>query len=475
MKKILIWMLSVVLIASMAFAGISCKAEAVEEVSEAAEEVAEEEAAEIEEPAEQKTTTVKMVYWPGPESDAMQKVVEYYNTTMTPETGVSIEMVLFSREGFWEKQDMMMAANSNEVDMYFTASYSVGKHSPYLEPLETYFANKDLDQGGKIDTFIASAADSLKWEDTQFAIPLDVSNHFMYYRTDLMEKLLSDAAWQQKYTEIAKQELGLELTPKSPDEWVWEDYIATSLFFTKKYNPDSPTTYGTVLQASNVIYNIMIWDDVLYSLGGSWFDDEGKFNIDTPEALKAMEVYTTLLEKGATSAGATSFEHPESLEVYKTGNAAAMLHWSSASVELFDPAMTEFANVTGVAPIPGPKPSTHVHALGVGINKFSDNKEAAFKWMSFLSTPEALTLYAEGGGIPPVESVLANLGSVKPIFPYIAEHTKKYGYVETTQPETVPILEVLAVKLSSAWAGETESKDALTQAQEEIEDLLGLR
>lgn len=418
-------------------------------------------------------TTVKMVYWPGPESDAMQKVVDYYNANKTKETGISVEMVLFSREGFWEKQDTMMAANSDEVDMYFTASYSVGKHSPYLEPLESYFANKDLDQGGSMDTFIASAADSLKWQDTQFAIPLDVSNHFMYFRTDLMEQLLSDSAWQKKYTEIAKEELGLDLTPKSPDEWVWDDYMATSLFFTQKYNPDSPTTYGTVLQASNVIYNIMLWDNVLYSMGGSWFDADGKFNIDTPEALEAAEVYRILLEKDATSAGSTSFEHPESLEVYKTGNAAVMMHWSSASVELFDPEMTEFAGVTGVAPIPGPKPSTHVHALGVGINKNSKHKESAFKWMSFLATPEALTMYAQGGGIPPVESVLASLGNEKPIFPYIAEHTNKYGYVETTQPETIPILEILAVKLSSAWAGEIDSKEALSQAQEEIAELLG--
>ncbi|GAI47014.1 unnamed protein product, partial [marine sediment metagenome] len=50
MKKILIWLLSVVFIASMAFAGISCKAEAAEE--EVIEEVAEEEEA-VEEVADE--------------------------------------------------------------------------------------------------------------------------------------------------------------------------------------------------------------------------------------------------------------------------------------------------------------------------------------------------------------------------------------------------------------------------------------
>ncbi len=69
MKKILIWLLCVVFIGSMAFAGISCKTEAVEEVSETAEEVAEEVteevAEEIEMPAEDINLSMWMQDWPG--------------------------------------------------------------------------------------------------------------------------------------------------------------------------------------------------------------------------------------------------------------------------------------------------------------------------------------------------------------------------------------------------------------------------
>ncbi len=55
MKKLLIWLLCVVLAASMAMIGISCKAETVEEVEEAAEEV-EEAAEEVEEVTGKETT-----------------------------------------------------------------------------------------------------------------------------------------------------------------------------------------------------------------------------------------------------------------------------------------------------------------------------------------------------------------------------------------------------------------------------------
>jgi multiple sugar transport system substrate-binding protein len=54
----------------------------------------------------------------------------------------------------------------------------------------------------------------------------------------------------------------------------------------------------------------------------------------------------------------------------------------------------------------------------------------------------------------------------------ISEHVDKYGYVESTSPETIPILEVLSKRLSAAWAGQTSIDDALTQAQSEVLELL---
>ncbi|GAG59245.1 unnamed protein product [marine sediment metagenome] len=64
MKKILIWLLSIVFIASMAFAGISCKAEAVEEAAEeAVEEAAEEE---VEEAAEEEVEEAAAMYSQAP-------------------------------------------------------------------------------------------------------------------------------------------------------------------------------------------------------------------------------------------------------------------------------------------------------------------------------------------------------------------------------------------------------------------------
>ena len=44
-------------------------------------------------------TIVTFLFWPGPESEAMQVVIDEYNATRGTQDGVEVEMLLFSRQG----------------------------------------------------------------------------------------------------------------------------------------------------------------------------------------------------------------------------------------------------------------------------------------------------------------------------------------------------------------------------------------
>ncbi|WP_313996273.1 sugar ABC transporter substrate-binding protein [uncultured Paenibacillus sp.] len=409
------------------------------------------------------TSKVSMVYWPGPESDAMQKVVDAYNAGQGKSDGVEVEMVLLSRDGTYEKEAAMMNSKSDEVDMYFTASYIIGQHAPYLDSLNGKV---------KFDNYLKSSVDSLTMNGEPLAVPMDVSNHFMFYRTDLIEKLLTDSAWQSKYKEVSRKVLGKELTPKDPKEWSWDDFIASAAFFSKEYNEDSPTKYGTALQLKNLIFNIMIWDDVLYSNGGSWLDDQGNPQFTSDAAKKAMDIYRTVYEGKMTSPNSTVAEYPETQAALQSGNAAFAMQWGAAYGELNDPARSpEVAGKISVAPIPG-KQKTHVHSLGVALNKYAKNKDGALKWMNYLTTVEAMNIYAENGGIPPISEVLNGKKDKNAVLPLIAEHVDKYGYSVPILAETQPILQKLAEALSGAWVGQEDTDKALAKAQQEVSKLL---
>ena len=177
--------------------------------------------------------------WPGgPEETALRATAEKYNATAAQDD--KVKLIFFNRDNFWDKLQADLAAHSTEFDVNLTATYSIGRYAPYMDPLDLKTA--------ATETFGASVLKTMQFDGKQYGIPTDLSLHFMYVRRDLMDKLLSDPAWQAKYTAIAQSKLGKPLVPKSPDQWTWDDYEATALFFTKSINPDSPTRYGTVLR-----------------------------------------------------------------------------------------------------------------------------------------------------------------------------------------------------------------------------------
>ena len=299
--------------------------------------------------------TVKMVLWPGPEGDAMSKVVADYNAHQGKTDGVKVEMTLLSRQDTFSKEATLMAAKSSDQDIYFVASYNVGQFAASLDPLTSIDASN----------YFPVAVDGLKYQGKQYALPLDVSNHFLLYRKDLLDALLADNAKKAAYKAIAMKAVGHELEPKPADQWTWDDYKAMAAYFTMGTNSASPTKYGTILQAKNLLYNTMVWNDVLWGSGGSWTDASGKANLATPEAAKAVKVYSDIYTNKWASPDSSQAEFPETQAALKSGNAAFALQWSAGFAELNDPAKSpQVAGKIAIARVPSGK--THVHALGRG-------------------------------------------------------------------------------------------------------------
>ena len=405
--------------------------------------------------------TVKMVLWPGPEGDAMSKVVEEYNAGQGKSDQVKVEMTLLSRQDTFSKEATLMAAKSSDQDIYFVASYNVGQFAASLDPLTSIDASN----------YFPVAVDGLKYQDKQYALPLDVSNHFLLYRKDLIDALLADNAKKATYRAIAMKAVGQPLEPKPANEWTWDDFKAMAAYFTVGTNSDSPTKYGTILQAKNLLYNTMIWNDVLWGSGGSWTDSSGKANLATPEAAKAVKVYSDIYTNKWASPDSSQAEFPETQAALKSGNAAFALQWSAGFAELNDPAKSPtVAGKMAIARVPSGK--THVHALAVALNKYSGNKAAATKFMNYVATPAAMTSYAKAGGIPAMPQVLKDQASINPAFPMISESIEKYGYAEPVFPKTFEAYSKLAEDLSGAWVGTTDAQSALKTANDNLQTLL---
>ncbi len=415
---------------------------------------------------------VTLLFWPGPESQAMQKVVDAFNAGPGKTDGFQVRQLLFSRTGYFDKEMADLAAGSKDFDLSLVTTYTLGRYAPFLDPVAS-----DL-PAGAVQAYAPVALDSLTFGGKLYGVPTDISLHFLYYRTDLIDRLLKDAAWQKAYGDLAQQKLGHAMTPKPPADWSWDDYVATSLFFTKALNSASPVRYGTVLQLKNLIFNVMMWQDTLAAYGGNWLDAAGKPEIDGAAALRAVGIYKTILDNHATPQGSINYEFPEANQAFGTGQAATMLQWNAAYAIVNDPKqMPATAGKVGIAAMPaGPDGhKTHVHALGIGLNKASDHKDQAVKFLAYLASRPAMEIYAQAGGTPPMPAVLDGMAAAHPDFALVGQEAAKDGYVIKggTAATAMPIYTLLAEQLSSIWSGRSTPQAGLQAAQLGMEQTLG--
>jgi multiple sugar transport system substrate-binding protein len=414
---------------------------------------------------------VTVLGWPGgPEETALRGAADLYNAKADVAEDDKVELIFFNRDGFWDKLQTDLAAGSGEFDLNLLATYAIGRYAPFMEPVTL--------PDGAVDVFGEKVLATMQFDGKQYGVPTDLSLHFMYYRKDLIDQLLSDPDWQARYKEISAEKLGKEMTPLPPDQWGWDDWKATALFFTKAVNPDSPVRYGTVLQMKNLLFNIMVWHSTARSYGGDWMDGQGNITVDSPAYRKGLELYKELYDAGTSPKDSLSYEFAEANAAFGSGQVATMLQWNAAAAELNDPEKTPAVGgkVGTVAPPAGDAGRfTHIHGLGLGLNKAAQNKEGALKFLNWLATPEAMQAYAAAGGTPALsKDVLAPVAEKRPDLTQLGDYAGQYGFVMTgaTSAGALSVYDLQAENFTGYWAGQKSLDDALTATSAGMADLL---
>jgi multiple sugar transport system substrate-binding protein len=412
---------------------------------------------------------VTVLGWPGgPEEAALRKAAEAYNASAADAD--KVKLIFFNRDGFFDKLAADLAAGSKEFDINLLATYAIGRYAPFMDPVELPASAKNV--------FGDKVLATMQFGGKQYGVPTDLSLHFMYYRKDLIDQLLSDAAWKMRYGEVSEKHMGKKMEPKDPDQWTQDDYMATALFFTQAINPDSPTRYGTVLQMKNLLFNMMVWHSAARAQGGDWTDESGKVTVDSPAFRAALELYKKLYDAGTSPKDSTSYEYAEANAAFGSGQAATMIQWNAAFGDLDNKEKTPAVagKIGTVAPPAGPAGRfTHIHGLGLGLNKVSEHKDGALKFIDWLASADAMELYAKAGGSPALsEAITAKLASERPDLVKLGQFAGSYGFVMRggTSAKALQIYELQAKEFTAYWSGGKSLDDALAAVSAGMADLL---
>ena len=279
-------------------------------------------------------------------------------------TGITVEVETADATGYRNGAPVRLAAQASDFDVMATFPSVDGLQfaaNGWYEPLEAYIAEPALTNPDyNFADFPEGAQNSMKVEGKLITILWEMQTDLVYYRKDVLE------------------EAGLEV-PNTFDEWLAAAQAV--------HDPDNDF-YGVAVRGAG--YQITTpYSAFLYGNCGTWLDEEGNANINSPEALKAFGLYRDF--GGALGPpGIVNFDWQVPAQQFAQGKVFMFLDINLFVPTLEDPEQSVVMGNVGYAPVPegdcGRSP--FIGGWGWGINPFSDNKEAAWYFIQWATSAE---------------------------------------------------------------------------------------
>jgi multiple sugar transport system substrate-binding protein len=333
------------------------------------------------------------------------------------------------------------------MDLIWVAQFAA---SDWLLALDTFIQKGDLDT----TCFFSSIIQQVDTYDGRIiALPVYNDCGVLYYRSDLLDKY------------------GFK-TPTT-----WQDLISSAIHIQKQERLHNPNFYGFVWQGAQYEGLICNYLEFLGSHGGSLVDSIGRLSVQTNESMAAVNMMKDLIHKYKISPVNTYTEMKEE-EVrlfFQNSNALYERNWpyawslhreSGSAVELH----------TGITLLPRTAHGDHAATLGgwhVGISKYSDKKEHAFKLMQYIVSYKIQKKLALHLGWNPGRSDLYDDEDLVKRMPQITILKRAFGYARArpSLPYYTQISEILQRHINAVLAGKSKTDEALPKAQKEIDTI----
>lgn len=318
--------------------------------------------------------TVDLVMSNHPWQRGIEPLIERFEQ----ESGITVNVQTFAEQQTRDKIQLNLQSRSAAMDVYMTLPSREGPlfaSSGYYEPLDDRLAQAPAEYDA--DGFSRGALEGMQVDGTTYALPINVEGPVLYYRTDLFQQ------WG--------------LTPPA----TVDELIATAATIKSRTADVSPITLRGEAPALPFTFG-----PFLHGTGLEWTDEQGTPTFDDPRAVQAIDQYATLAREYGPP-GVINYSFTQSSTLFAQGKAAMELESSNELNSLVDPAASTVAENVGVAPVPagsaGPAPT--VLSWGIAMSPFSENKDAAWQFMQWATSPETQLELGKADIAPPRAAV----------------------------------------------------------------------
>lgn len=398
--------------------------------------------------------------------------VEAQMAALKEATGITIEISKMPQTEFRQKIAADLASGAGVYDVIIEPYVFLHDHiaSNVILPLDDYIA---ADPNFHAEDFIQSIYKVYgTWTDgKQYTIPYKPDTHIFYYRKDLIEDPTIAAAFKAK--------TGHDLKPPTTHD----EHIEIARYFTKSLNPDSPTDYGFVFWG-DPIGSFWLWGVVLGSFGGDYFDAAGNPTLDTDAGKQAMDVCLQLLACAPEDVG--QYEWDKLNTSFISGKVATAINWPGLAILAQTPETATGQSVVvdkvGFDVPPGAMVDGKLNQVSLmggwtsAISRYSDDPDAAFAALAFMTGPEGELLKVPAGEAPARTSTYPKIEAtgINAHLPAMLNciAAAKINADIDKSPVSAELQNVLQIDCNKVWTGQMTGTDALTDMQAKFVSIL---
>jgi multiple sugar transport system substrate-binding protein len=365
---------------------------------------------------------------------------------------ITVEFQTVPGDELFDKLLAQIAAG-NPPDAAYVSDWMTGAFAQEggLAPLDDYVSKSNMID---LKDYVPAFLESSKVGDVQYGLPLTSETTGLFYRTDRFE------------------EAGLD--PNKPPT-TWDEFQQ----YAEKLTNKEQNKYGFAVFApvDEAAYNFYPW---LWQAGGDQLNPDDPTDVvwDSEEGQRAADYYANLAKYAPPdllNASAWDARVP-----FANGDVAMLMAGGWLVGEL----MTQYPDATGkwaVAPLPTDKRcATTIAGDHAVIFTGSKNKEAAYKWIEFISAPDNMIELNVGTPdypsalLPPRQSLLDDptLYETRPYMQGFKDNLECAYVPEADQPRYYEAQQILGEALGRAFYGEIDGKTAVIESAKEAEALL---
>lgn len=407
--------------------------------------------------------SITVVTLEGAQSNGVKAVVPLFEEA----TGAKVNVEAYPWGSFLEKVMLDLSTGMGSFDLIVTTANQIGSfvEGDFILPFEEFIDDPEVaDPNLNIEEISPALLEIASWKGRLYGLPFKPDMQLLFYRKDLFE----DPEIKKKFKSFAGRDLDI---PNTTDE-----FLEVARFFTKKYNPDSPTEYGTAVMGKKGNQTHFFWTPRLFAYGGDFFTEDMKPGFDNEAGIKALQFIIDVLKYSPPES--PSYDFPEVNSEYLNGNIAMFEQWIEFASYAENPKLSKVIGKTGYALPVGVMINgkfsrvSDSSSINSFVSKSSKNPILAYKFAEYMTFPPAEKVKIPAGVMPVRNTTLLKWEKEYPFFDALRRAWEIGVYCKPNVPESEELLEVIRINFTMAFLGEMTAESAIHDAADKWREIL---